>query len=143
MAGPVTLVRRRTSTRERDRGDVVVGWLVRVVASVAVVGVLLFDVVSVGAAKMSVIDQAGTAARAASDDWLTHHNQQAAFDAAWTSAIESNATNSVDTKSFRVDQTGTVRLDVHRTAPTLLLHLVPPLRHWADVTGSGVGRPAT
>jgi hypothetical protein len=126
-----------------DRGDIVVGWLVRVVASVAVVGVLLFDVVSVAAAKMSVTDQASVAARAASDDWVIHHDQQSAFDAAWASATEANPTNTIDTRNFRIAQGGTVRLTVHRTAPTLVLRLVGPLHHWADVAGEGVGRTST
>jgi hypothetical protein len=137
---------RRTpaDTRGRgDRGDIVVGWLVRVMVSVAVVGVLLFDVISVGAAKMSVTDQASTAARAASDNWLNHHDQQAAFDAAWQAATQANPANTVDTHGFRVEQNGTVHLTVDRTAPTLVLHLVGPLRHWADVTGESVGRSDT
>ena len=126
-----------------DRGDIVVGWLVRVVVSVAVAGVLMFDLVSVGAAKMSVTDQASMAARAASDDWLIHHNQQSAFDTAWANATEANPTNTVDTRTFKVAQNGTVRLTVHRTAPTLVLRLVGPLNHWADVAGEGVGRTDT
>ena len=130
----------RARVRTDDRGDIVVGWLVRVVASVAVVGVLLFDAVSIGAAKMSVTDEASQAARAASDSWLSRHDQQAAFDAAWAEAVDSNPTNTVDTKNFRVEQNGTVHLTVERTAPTLVLRLVGPLRHWADVSGEGVGR---
>jgi hypothetical protein len=143
MARPLEATGPRRRPGARDRGDIVVGWLVRVVASVAVVGVLLFDVVSVAAAKMSVTDQASTAARAASDDWLVHHDQQSAFDAAWTSATEANPTNSVDTQTFRVAPNGTVRLTVHRIAPTLVLRLVGPLEHWADVAGEGVGRSST
>jgi hypothetical protein len=126
-----------------DRGDIVVGWLVRVVVSVAVVGLVLFDAVSVGAAKMSVTDQAAEAARAASDSWLAHHDQQAAFDAAWQEATEADAANTVDTHSFRVEQNGTVHLTVKRTAPTLVLRLIGPLEHWADVSGDGVGRATT
>jgi len=70
MARPLTALhaRRRPSDVRCDVGDIVVGWLVRVVASVAVVGVLLFDAVSIAAAKMSVTDQASMAARAASDN---------------------------------------------------------------------------
>lgn len=138
-----TIAALRACARTDDRGDVVVGWLVRVVASVAVVGVLLFDAISVGAAKMSVTDQASEAARAASDNWLSRHDQQAAFDAAWQAATDSNAANTVDTRSFRVEKNGTVHLTVERTAPTLVLRLVGPLQHWADVSGEGVGRSAT
>jgi hypothetical protein len=143
MARPFTLTRAPTRQPVPDRGDIVVGWLVRVVASVAVAGVLLFDLVSVGSAKMSVTDQASMAARAASGDWAAHHDQQSAFDAAWTNATEANPTNTVDTRTFRIAQGGTVRLTVRRTAPTLVLRLVGPLNHWADVAGEGVGRADT
>jgi hypothetical protein len=150
MARPLTAVHTRTRHSDgpsdvpgNDVGDIVVGWLVRVVASVAVVGVLLFDAVSIAAAKMSVTDQASMAARAASDDWAIHHSQQSAFDAAWAAATEANPTNTVDTRSFQVAQNGTVRLTVHRTAPTLVLRLVGPAHHWADVVGEGVGRTGT
>lgn len=146
MARPLTAVRTRrrpSDVRGDDVGDIVVGWLVRVVVSVAVVGVLLFDAVSIAAAKMSVTDQASMAARAASDDWVVHHSQQMAFDAAWDAAKEANPTNTVDTQSFTVAQNGTVRLTVHRTAPTLVLRLVGPAHHWADVVGEGVGRTGT
>jgi hypothetical protein len=143
MARPFTATRASTRPSVPDEGDIVVGWLVRVVASVAIAGVLLFDLVSVAAAKMSVTDQASMAARTASDDWAVHHDQQSAFDAAWTSATEANPTNTVDTRSFRVAQGGTVRLTVRRTAPTLVLRLVGPLSHWADVAGEGVGRTDT
>ncbi len=129
--------------RARDRGDIVVGWLVRVVVGVAVVGVILFDAISVGAAKMSVTDQAVEAARAASDNWLNHHDQQAAFDAAWRAATAANAANRVDTTTFRVEPNGTVHLTLERTAPTLVLHLVGPLDYWADVSSEGVGRADT
>jgi hypothetical protein len=131
------------SERVGDRGDIVVGWLVRIVVTVAILGVILFDAVSVGAAKMSVTDEAGDAARAASDSWLSHHDQQAAFDAAWQAAITANAANTIDTTTFRVEQNGTVHLTLERTAPTLVLHLVGPLDHWADVSSEGVGRAST
>jgi hypothetical protein len=143
MARPVTAARPVPTSDARDRGDIVVGWLVRVVASVAVVGVILFDAISIGTAEMSVTDQASTAARAASTDWLSHHDQQSAFDAAWESATQANALNTVDTHTFRVEQNGTVHLTVERTAPTLVLRLLGPLSHWADVTGEGVGRSTT
>jgi hypothetical protein len=142
MARPVT-AHRPCAAGPRDRGDIVVGWLVRVVVGVAVVGIVLFDTISVGAAKMSVTDQAAAAARAASDDWLTRHDQQAAFDAAWDNAVDANATNRVDTRTFRVEQNGTVHLTVRRTAPTLVLGLIGPLKHWADVSAEGVGRSST
>ncbi|HET8615017.1 MAG TPA: hypothetical protein VFL94_05790 [Actinomycetales bacterium] len=140
MVRPATAARREPRPDERERGDIVVGWLVRVVATLAVVGVLLFDAISVGTATMSVTDQASEAARVASTDWLAHHDQQSAFDAAWTAATQANATNTVDTHTFRVEKNGTVHLTMHRTAPTLVLRLLGPLSHWADVTGQGVGR---
>jgi hypothetical protein len=141
-AAAVVLGRVRPALR-LERGDVVVGWLVRLVAGVAVAGLVLFDAISVGVAAMSVTDQASTAARAASDSWLTRHDQQQAFDAAWQSAVDANAGNTVDTHSFRVQRNGTVELSVHRTAPTLVLRLLGPLSHWAVVTGDAVARSSS
>jgi hypothetical protein len=145
MARPLTAVRTRTCRPDvrGDVGDIVVGWLVRVVASVAVVGVLLFQAVSIAAATLPDTAPASRAARGASDDWVSHHSQQSAFDAAWAAATEANPTNTVDPKSFQVAQNGTVHLTVHRTAPTLVLRLVGPAHHWADVVGEGVGRTGT
>lgn len=116
-----------------DRGDIVVGWLVRVIALLAVVGVMSFDALSVLSARLSVEDQAAAAARAAADTWSTTHVAQTAFDSAWRSAAEANPTNDVDVASFRIDPSGAAHVTVSREAPTFVMRMIPQLRELAVV----------
>ena len=126
----------------RDRGDIVLGWLVRVVALLAVVGVMAFDALSVGSSRLSIDDQATTAARAAADSWAASHDMQGAFDTAWRSATESDSTNDVDVKSFSIDAAGVAHVTLRREAPTFVMRLIPPLRHLAVVRAVGDSQPS-
>lgn len=126
-----------------DRGDIVLSWLVRVIVLLAVVGVMAFDVLSVGSSRLSIDDQATTAARAAADSWAASHDRQGAFDAAWRSATESDATNDVDVKSFSIDAAGVAHVTLRREAPTFVVRLIPPLRRLAVVRAVGDSRPST
>lgn len=123
-----------------DNGDVIIGWIVRLVAGLAVVGVISFDALSIGSSRLSIEDQANSAARAAADTWATSHDAQAAFDSAWTVAVEANATNQVDPKSFVIDPQGQARVTVTRDAPTFVVHLMRPLRHWSLVSSTAVSK---
>ena len=49
----------------RDSGSIVLGWLTKLVVVLLLVGVVLFDFVSVGVARMTASDDANTAAQAA------------------------------------------------------------------------------
>src|SRR6476469_6633079 len=100
-----------------DRGDIVLGWLVRVVALLAVVGVMAFDGLSIASSRLSIEDQARDAARAAAD----------------TCDTEPNATIVLNPKTFSVDRSGIAHVTVTRTAPTFVVRLIPPLRHLAVV----------
>lgn len=126
-----------------DTGDIVLGWLVRVIALLAVVGVMAFDALSVGSSRLSIDDQATTAARAAADSWAASHDMQGAFDTAWHSATEADATNDVDVKSFSIDATGVAHVTLSREAPTFVMRLIPPLRHLAVVRAVGDSHPST
>ena len=126
-----------------DRGDIVLSWLVRVIVLLAVVGVMAFDVLSVGSSRLSIDDQATTAARAAADSWAASHDRQGAFDAAWHSATESDATNDVDVKSFSIDAGGVAHVTLRREAPTFIVRLIPPLRRLAVVRAVGDSQPST
>jgi hypothetical protein len=52
-----------------ERGDIVLGWLVRLCVVILVAGLVLFDAISVGLAHMSVGDDA----QAAADSWQRVH----------------------------------------------------------------------
>lgn len=124
-----------------DRGDIILSWLSRVVITLGASGLVLFDLLSVGATHLSLPDQASTSARAASDEWKASHSGNRAFAAASASAIEQNPGNTVDASSFRIDPDGTVHVTLHRTAMTLLARHVKPLREEATVSESAVAHP--
>lgn len=113
-----------------DRGSIVVGWLVKLVAVFAVVGVLVFDGVSVGIAQLAVTDSAAAAARAASLELSAGGTAQRAYEAALATSAQQDATDQVPVESFLVGAGGSVTLTVRRTAPTLVLHHVPGSGSW-------------
>ncbi len=121
-----------------DAGDVVVGWLVKLVAVFSVVGVLAFDGVSVGAAELAVTDTAVAAARAAGLELGSGATAQQAYDAAQSAASEDDGLNEVPVEDFVVAADMSVSLLVRRTAPTMVLHHIPGSDAWlvAEATAS-------
>ena len=107
-----------------EAGGIVVGWLVKLVAVFAVVGVLAFDGLSVGVAELSVTDTAAAASRAAGTVLTGGGTAQQAYDAAYRSAVTDDGVNQVPVESFQVVP-DSVTLTVRRTTPTLVLHHVP------------------
>lgn len=108
-----------------DRGDIVMGWLSRLVIILAVVATIGYDGVQVGLAKVSIQDQASDAASAARDAWQTRHNVQYAYQAALTSAKGENAADVIPANEFTVTSTGVVTLTVTRPIHTLFAHYLP------------------
>ena len=124
-----------------DRGDIVLGWLTRLVAVLAVLGLIGFDAISLGLARFTAEDHAQAAARAAASTFAQTHTPQAAYDAALGEVVAHGDT--IDPASFTTAQDGAVTLTLSRTAPTLLLERVPPLRDWAQMSATVTGRPAS
>ena len=124
-----------------DRGDIVVGWLTRIVVVLAVVGVIAFDALSVAAGAVGTADDADTAALAARDTWEQTHDVQQAYNAA-VESLSDKADDTVLANSFAIDDKGTVRLKVRRTVTTLVLHRIGPLRDLAVVVESGSASPS-
>jgi|GEM_PF-4131224 len=116
--------------RARDAGGVVVGWLVRLVAVFAVVGVLAFDGVSLGAAELSVTDTAAAAARAAAAELRGGATAQQAYLAAQQEAVHDDGLNDVPAAQFLVGADRSVSLLVRRTPPTMVLHRIPGSDAW-------------
>ena len=52
-----------------DDGGVVIGWLTRIVVTFAIIGIGLFDAISIGTTATAVADQGSTAAQEASSVW--------------------------------------------------------------------------
>ena len=121
-----------------DTGDIVVGWLVKLVASLAVVGVLVFDGVSLAVAHLDVIDQAADASRIASAEVVAGHSAQDAYDAAWTEVVSGHTGVDMPVGAFAAAPDGTVTVTVRRSVPTLVLQHVPRSEGWLTVSATSV-----
>lgn len=122
-----------------DRGDIVLGWLTKVTATLAVLGVIGFDAISLGAAQFQAEDHAQTAARAAAESYRADKDVQRAYDAALAEVAEDGDT--LDAEAFTVGTDGAVTLRLRREVPTLLVDRIPPVRDWATVTRTVTGAP--
>ena len=122
-----------------DRGDIVLGWLTKLVATLAALGVVGFDLISLGAARFQSEDHAQSAVRAAAAAYRATPNVQAAYDAAVAEVAQHGDT--IDATSFSVTPDGRVTLTLHRAASTMLVEKVAALRDWADVTATVSAAP--
>ena len=116
----------------------ILGWLTKVALTLAVLGLLAFDSLSLVVAHVSAHDNAVEAVTAGADAWKARPDLQAAYNAA-AKAAEAHS-DSVETATFSADPDGTVHLRLHRKATTLLLYRISPLAHYADVTAAVSGR---
>ncbi len=125
---------------ERNRGDIVLGWLVKVTLVLTVLGVCVFDGISVAVTRVRFTDDATAAASVASESWQRGGSTdlQAAYDTA--SRFAGSRDEQVPTSSFRIDRDGTVHLRLRGRAATLLLHRLRPMAGLAEVDVSGSAR---
>jgi hypothetical protein len=125
---------------EADRGDIVLGWLTKLVATLAVLGVIAFDGISLVQARVQASDRATTAAAAASDEYRASHDVQKAYNAAFATLT---GDDTIETKTFRVTQDGAVKLRLHHVGTTLLVQRIGPIKHWAEAVETGAARPSS
>jgi hypothetical protein len=125
----------------RDNGSIVLGWLTKLAVAVAIVGLALFDSLSIGAAKLGASDDANTAAEAASADYRTSHDVQSAYQAALDTLPSDSET--IPARQFIVRPDSTVELVLHRTTTTLVAHRIGPLKKYDVITVHAVGTPPT
>ena len=121
-----------------DRGDIVLGWLTKLVVILGVLGVVGFDLIAVGQAHIQASDRASTAARAASDAYQSSKNVQQAYDAAFATLVDGDT---IETTTFLVAQDGSVQLRLHHEAVTLLVEKIGPLASQAEVSATGEAKP--
>lgn len=124
-------------THHDDEGSIVVGWITKLVAVAAIVGVLGFDGISIGVAHLSTADNADDAVQAASQSYEGHHDIQAAFTAA---AGALNSHEELQVKGFSIQPDGTTTLTVVNTVKTFLLERTSQTKGWAVVTVSASGK---
>lgn len=122
-----------------DRGDVILGWFTKIAVVLALFGVMTFDAVSVGVAKMNASDTAGEAAGFGADAWSQSHDVKAAYQAAEAYAEEHGAT--IDPKTFVIDPDGTVHVTLVHEATTLLLYRTKTTKKWTRIVATGARRP--
>jgi hypothetical protein len=123
-----------------DRGDIVLGWLTKLVVVLGVLGLVAFDGISLAQARFQAADRATTAASAAADDYKSNHDVQKAYNAAFATV---SGGDTIETKTFSVRPDGAVTLRLHHQATTLILRHIGPLKKWADAVETGEGRPAS
>lgn len=119
-----------TRLQSGDRGDVVLGWLLKIGLVLSVLGVIGFDAINVGMARFGVESNAQNAAREAAvalrdSRRIDTRSIQKAFDAAVVEAAKHGDT--VEAGSFLVAPDGTVTLTLTRTASTLVAQRIGPL----------------
>jgi hypothetical protein len=122
-----------------DDGGIVLGWLTRIAVFFGLAALVLFDAISIGTTAMNVDDQGSIAAFHASEVWQSTKNLQLAYNAAVESASDENAGNIIATRDFKIDDDGTVHLTVSRTATTLVVYRIGPIKNWAHIVRRAQG----
>lgn len=115
----------------RDRGDIVIGWLTRLLVVLAIFGVIAFEAVSLGVAHVRTQDLAAEAAREGSQDYHRNKNVQSAYQVAVAIAAQKQGT--IEPEEFFVEDDGTVQVTVHREAGSLVLYRFGATRKWLQV----------
>ena len=130
----------RSAEAGHDRGGIVLGWLTKLTVVLGLVGIMLFDAISIASTTASVSDAGSYAAREASSTWDSTKNLQQTYLTAAAAAAEQNPENVVSTKNFTVDPDGTVHLVITREASTLILFRWSRTAEWAHVSREARGR---
>ena len=119
----------------RDSGSIVIGWLAKLAIAIAVIGVMLFDALSMTAAHIGASDDASQAATVAGGEWRNSHNVQSAYDAAVQSL--SSTSETIPASTFVIDADGSVHLVLKRQVKTLVVEHIGPLKKYDVVTVHG------
>lgn len=130
-------------SRRRETGSIEAGWLTKVVLLIAVVGVTGVDSISVFSARLSVQDDAATAAVAGRDSYANNHNVVTAYAAAVDAATQVHPGVVVPAQTFVVGANGTVTVTATRMPSTLVAHYLPWVRDHLQQRGTEQAAPAT
>jgi hypothetical protein len=118
---------------------VIFGWLARVLVGLALLALVVFNAISMVAGRVGTQDDAASAAAAAA----TAYKSQGSLAAAVTAADGALGSHSevVVPGSVVVLPNGDVKLSVRRHVDTVLVGDIPWLKHFTEITQSGVGAP--
>ncbi len=124
-----------------DRGSLVIGWLFKVALTLVLIGLLAFDGIAIGVAKVSSTDAATTVASAAADKYrATKHDAQQTYQAALIVAKDNGVALAAKDLVFYPD--GEVSATVHRTVHTIVLQLLPFTRGLLQTTATATASPS-
>jgi Flp pilus assembly protein TadG len=112
----------------RDERGVIVNFLIKTIIVFALLGLIAYDLGQVVVAQVKAQDTASAAAQAGADAYYSTKNVQMARNAADQAAGTEDPTSRIT--AFRVNADGSVTVTVERTANTLLVARVPPLRRF-------------
>ncbi len=118
----------------------VTSWFARLALIFAVLAVFLFDGISVVVAHFSASGDAQTAAQAAA---TSYQHTRLPGPAVAAAAATLPTGESIVPGSVHFAANGTVKLEVRKTAHSLLLHLLSQTKGWAVVTESGSAAAAS
>lgn len=107
------------------------GWLTRVAVTLAILGLVGFEVLSIAVTRMTLEDTGLSAADAALSDYRERHDPAAAYQAAVNYAASDGAT--IRKKSFVLTVDGSVTFEIRKPATTLVIQHIEPLAHYANV----------
>ena len=124
-----------------DNGLIVLGWMTKLALTMAVLGLIGFDGVSLVAAKFSAADRATTYANDAAGLYRTSKNIDTTYAAIVAEAKDKGDT--VDIKTFSVAPDGIITLTMHHTAKTIWMQKVSFLKKYTTVTEHGEGSPGS
>jgi hypothetical protein len=144
----VTALRRTVARRidhggAPDRGDIVLGWLVRLVAGLSLLGLFVFEGLSLATARVNGTDVANQIALEASEAYLNTHAKEAARVNAAQMAAETEAAKhgaEIVKKTLKVQKSGAVQVRIRRTATTLLLYRTKQTAQLTIVESEGNAR---
>jgi hypothetical protein len=116
--------------RADDSGSIVFGWLGRLSITIAVVGLICFEVLSILVTRVGLEDVGATAGDRALTVFAESHNPTSAYLAADQYASSQGA--SLVKKTFTISDEA-VSFDLEKTAPTLLLYRLDATAGYATV----------
>ncbi len=111
-----------------ERGGIITGWLLKLVLSLAIFGLVAFEAGAIVVAKVTIEDIAGDAVAAAAQEYRSSQNQDAAEKAASEVAESKGAV----LEAFSVVENGkAVVVTLSKPAKTLFVHRIGVTDGWA------------
>lgn len=115
-------------TRSFERGGIVTGWLLKLVLSLAIVGVVAFEAGAIVVAKVTIESVTGDVLSEAAEVYGPAHDAEQAEKAARAVAEQNDAV----LERFEITENGAaIVVTVQKKAKTLLLHRLSFAKDWA------------